>query len=144
MTSHFKIVNLYSVLRVVFCLWYICFTCFCGILWYDVLWSSPLHYLLLFAKKFRIVLVSCDLEANRNAYPMILIYSCECCHKQIQLLCNFWVWLVLVSADAPMILICFLLIFIFRHCRKSHQLLILLLMLQHVEVFYIRLILHHS
>ena len=102
-----KILKWYFVLRGLFCLWYIFFVFFCGILRHGVLWSSPIHYLLLFANKYRIVLVSCNLKANSNAHPKILISSRECCSRKLLLLWNCWFWLVLVSADVPMILACF-------------------------------------
>ena len=143
MMFHFLIVEWYSVLRVVLCLWYICFTCFCGILWHDVLLITLLHYLILFANKFRTVIVPCNIEANSNAYPKILIFSCEWCCKQILLLRNYQFWLVLVSLDDPMLLMCFLLLFPSRHCGRLRRLLILLLILRHVVVFCIQRILHH-
>ena len=134
----------YSVLIIVFCLWYICFVCFCGILWNGVLWSSPLHYLLLFTNKFWIFLVPCNLEAKINAYPNILIFSCKCHRKQILLLWNFKFWLVLVSSDVPILLIFSLLVLPFSNCVTLHRLLLLLMMLQHIVVFCIQLISHHS
>ena len=144
MMSHFLIGKWYSVLRFVFCLWYICFEYFCGILWHGVLWIIPIHYLLLFANKFRIFLVSCDLKSSSNAYHKILIFSCECCSKQILLLWNYQFWLVLVSVYVTMPIICFLLVFPLEHCGKLRQLLLLLLILQHTVVFFIQLISHHS
>ena len=140
----FLILKWYSVLSVVFCLWYTCFTQFCGILWHGVLWISPINYIVLFDNKFLIVLVSCDIEANSNTYPNILIFSCECCHKQILLLWNYQFWLVLVSMDVPILILCLLLLFTFWHCGKLFRLLIMLLMLQHVLVISIQLISHHS
>ena len=133
--QHTLAMKWYSVSIVVFCLWYICFVCFYGILLHGVLWISPLHYLFLFANKSRIVLVSCDLEANSNTYPNILIFPCECCRIQILLLWNCQFWLVLVSSDVPMLLMCFWLVFSFGHGGKLRRLLLLMMMLRHAVVF---------
>ena len=73
------IVKWYSVLSFACCLWYICFVCFCDKLWHGVCWSSPLHYLIRFASKFWIVIISCDIESNTNAYPNIFIFPYLCC-----------------------------------------------------------------
>ena len=105
----FLIVKWYSVLSVVFFLWYICFTCFCGIMRHGVF--EVIHFFIYsyLPIKFNFF-VSCNLEANSNAYPKILIFSCQCCRKKSLLLWNYLFWLLLVSVDAPMLLIYLLLV----------------------------------